>query len=491
MKMWNVIVGVLTAWAPSPHAGLAFIGLSVVLLAMTGCRSEFVERRIGEGTAAVYSPDGARIAFQCDRGDHLAVGVRRLDGEDVAWVSDGPGNAAYPAWTPKGELVFTYGHDTNTAYAAVRRNATDGGYNLYRWNGRETTQLTSGRTRDYGASVSPDGTLWFATTRGVEGSDVSQMCRSSIAKMEGTGARCAGCEVVRSFQTQNTGVMQLTVSPDGRFLLWCEMRGLRAPWQVMAARVGREEEAVALTPTDSVSYAPRWHPDGTRICYTACKAGDPGWCVYVQDLARGVETRVCEGRNPCFSPDGTRLTYDRDGVVYERTVGPTRDAPDAAEMPARGATDNFVYASFTITVPENVKYVKTRKRSDNLYVMSRRGKAIGDVMAFFLRNGLPIFASRNVMGEAVFARLGEAQPKGRPTSFVCICGENRLFLYRDGRLAVCTECPEGLMSFEGMAAPLIGENHSPLKIENFQSGVGWPEHVPRLPTREQLFGGVR
>lgn len=469
------------------------MGLIVgMLLGFSGCRNAFPERRVGEGTAAVYSPDGTRLAFQCDCGGHQSVGVRRLDGEGVAWVSDGPGNAAYPAWAPNGELVFTYGHDTNTAYAAVHRKATDGGYNLYRWNGRETTPLTSGRTRDYGASVSPDGTLWFVTTRGVEGHEVAQMCRSGIAKMERNGARRAGNDVVWFPQSQNTGAMQPTVSPDGRFLLWCEMRGLRSPWQVMAARVGQEEESVALTPLDSVSVAPRWHPDGTRICYTACKAGDPGWCVYVQDLKSGVETRVCEGRNPCFSPDGTRLVYDRGGVIYERQVA-TAPSPSChvKTSPTRDGGGAVAYVSFTVTVPENVKYVKTRKRSDNLYVMSRRGKGVGDVMAFFLREGLPVFASRNVMGEAVFARLGEVQPKGRPTSFVCICGENRLFLYRDGRLVVCTACPEGLMSFDGMAEPLIGENHSPLKIEDFKCGVGWPEGVPKPPTRENLFGGVK
>lgn len=469
---------------------------AALLLAAAGCRTAPSEERlVTAGTSAVYSPDGTRIAFLCDRGDHLAVGVRRLDGEDVSWVSDGPGNAAYPAWTPDGEIVFTYGHDTNTAYAAAHRKATDGGYNLYRWNGRGTAPLTSGRTRDYGASVSPDGTLWFVTTRGVEGHEVAQMCRSRIVKMPSNGMSGRGrpdYEDVRSFVSQNSGAMQPTVSPDGRFLLWCEMRGLRAPWQVMAARVGREDTPVALTPMDAVSVAPRWHPDGTRICYTACKAGDPGWCVYVQDLKSGVETRVCEGRNPCFSPDGLKLLYDRDGMIFERAwKEPTRDASDTAGRPTRDAVANFAYASFTVTVPESVKYVKTRKRSDNLYVMSRRGKGIGDAMAFFLREGLPVFASRNVMGEAVFARLGEVQPKGRPTSFVCICGENRLFLYRDGRLVVCTACPEGLMSFDGMAEPLIGENHSPLKIENFKAGVGWPDDVPKPPTRERLFGGAR
>lgn len=304
------------------------IALRLVVLFAAGCG--FVpcgERELGPGTAAVVSPDGSRIAFQRDRGGHLAVGVCGRSGGAVEWIKDGPGNAAYPAWTPDGRLVFTYGHDTNTAFAAAHRSATDGGYNLYLWNGASVRQLTDGRKRDFGASVAADGTVCFVTSRGEDenGSAFAGMCKTRIVK-----ARLSDLEresgtphltPVRTFAAKsNAGAMHPTVSPDGRSLLRCEMKGdgLRAPWRIVVSPVDRTDDIRYLTPSNAVSYAPRWSPDGRHICYTSCKFGDPGWCVYVQDLTTNAEKRLCEGRNPCFSPDGRSILYDRGGIIYER-----------------------------------------------------------------------------------------------------------------------------------------------------------------------------
>jgi Tol biopolymer transport system component len=102
------------------------------------------------------------------------------------------------------------------------------------------------------------------------------------------------------------------------------MRGFRGNWRLVVAPVSDLAKGRALTPPDASCHSPRWSPDGRRVCYTGYRVGDPGWCVYVQDVATGAATRVCEGRNPCFSPDGKTLLYDRDGSLFTRPMEEVR-----------------------------------------------------------------------------------------------------------------------------------------------------------------------
>ena len=303
--------------------------LLMIFLAAAGCVGQSLggEARVCEGRRGVFSPDASRIAFECERGGRLAVGVVPVKGGDAEWVVSGPGNAGQPAWAADGSLVYTYCHDTNTALAAVQRKATDGGANIWRWKGGRAEQLTFGRAFDYSPSAAPDGTVWFVTTRGEEKSSLrgTGLCKAHVAALA-PGTTNLGIKV--QYAKSNTGAMQPTVSPSGRLLLWGEMRGFRGNWRVVAASVDNLEKAVALTPPDAACHSPRWSPDGRRVCYTGYHVGDPGWCVYVQELVSGAETRVCEGRNPCFSPDGRNLVYDRDGQLFMRPAPPVATASE-------------------------------------------------------------------------------------------------------------------------------------------------------------------
>lgn len=279
------------------------------------------ETRLCEGRRGVFSPDGARIAFERERGGRLAVGIVSVSGGEATWIADGPGNAGQPAWTADGSLLYTYCHDTNTALAAVRGKVKDGGANIWRWKDGRAEQLTRGRSFDYGASSAPDGTVWFVTTRGAQSATLKNLCTAHIAAWA-PGTRDA--EVLFRFPKSNNGAMSPTVSPDGRQLLWSEMRGFRSNWRLVVAPVADLAKGRALTPPDASCQSPRWSPDGRRVCYTGYRVGDPGWCVYVQDVATGAATRVCEGRNPCFSPDGKTLLYDRDGSLFTRPAEEVR-----------------------------------------------------------------------------------------------------------------------------------------------------------------------
>ena len=149
------------------------------------------------GTCGVYSPDGAKIALQRTVDGKSRVGVwERADGR-FTWVESGSGNAAYPAWSPTGDaLVYTYGNETNTAWAA--KDGTTG-YHLRIWRsdgrrdggspcGEGIREITTGRFRDYMPSFSPDGKrLYFVSTR-CASPQVGMATRSGIYAVDADGA---------------------------------------------------------------------------------------------------------------------------------------------------------------------------------------------------------------------------------------------------------------------------------------------------------------
>ena len=120
---------------------------------------------LGEGTCGVYSPDGGKIALQRVVDGKSRVGVLDRATGRFAWVEKDAGNAAYPAWSPSGDaIVYSYGNETNTAWAA--KNG-DTGYHLRIWRrGEGMREITTGRFRDYMPSFSRDGRkIFFASTR--------------------------------------------------------------------------------------------------------------------------------------------------------------------------------------------------------------------------------------------------------------------------------------------------------------------------------------
>ncbi len=51
------------------------------------------------------SPDGSRIAFSSDRGDHSFVGVVDLEARRVTWIAPGVDRDGFPVWSPDGERL--------------------------------------------------------------------------------------------------------------------------------------------------------------------------------------------------------------------------------------------------------------------------------------------------------------------------------------------------------------------------------------------------
>ena len=69
----------------------------------------------GESGAAEWSPDGSRLAFVSNRGDHSFVGIFTSASEPVVWIAPSTSRDASPRWSPDGRRL-----------AFVRRPGTGG-----------------------------------------------------------------------------------------------------------------------------------------------------------------------------------------------------------------------------------------------------------------------------------------------------------------------------------------------------------------------------
>ncbi|MGD2068771.1 MAG: prolyl oligopeptidase family serine peptidase [Gemmatimonadota bacterium] len=70
-----------------------------------GDEPETVAEPRGRPGALAWSPDGTRLAFASNRGDHGYVGVLSLEEATLTWMSPGVDRDGAPAWSPDGRRV--------------------------------------------------------------------------------------------------------------------------------------------------------------------------------------------------------------------------------------------------------------------------------------------------------------------------------------------------------------------------------------------------
>ena len=273
----------------------------------------------GEEASLVHG----KLLFQRRINERHAVIVRNLATGQETTISPAEGQACHPAWGPDGSVLYTYGNETKTGFAA-RDDAT--GWNLWLWKDGDRRQLTHGRQRAYAASFAPDGqTVYFSCDHVAEtgksasqAADPNAISRAGIAAvpLDGHGAQRTVCVLPQS----NSACSQPRVSPAGRLLLRAELAKFRETWRLVVSPLDHPEQRTHLTSLYEAAYAPAWSPDGKLIAFTGFRDGDAGWGVYVMPSEGVVTQRIADGRNPSFAPDGKSIIYDRDGKVYRREV---------------------------------------------------------------------------------------------------------------------------------------------------------------------------
>jgi len=487
----------------------------------------------GNDTEAVWSPDGTRIAFQTDRKGDSDLAVLDLTNGKVKDLVDGPGHACYPAWTSDGGLVYAFGQHVGTAMQAVKAK-TDYGTGLWLWKADTTRALTQGGGHDYTPSVTPDGAGYFASTRGNTGNSAA-LWRLSLAP--GAAAEC-----VLPLDGGSVGAVQPSLSPDGRILLWAQMDGLWHNWRVYASPASACAESLALTPAEMSAYAPRWSPDGRFIAFTGFRAGDPGWGVYVLEPRSGalgrLETGPGNSRSACWSPDGREVVFENNRTgVYKLYRTQVTCAPVAVRVARADApTEDRVEARLEVSdgqaavlVAADGNRLEGVRQGERALGFERPGGLDFGTGPFFVRLALVIDRherdtriaavgnyAEHALGWQVFVRenrklcFNARQPDGtfvgvesdaelkpgKPVSVLGIRdGDGSVRLYVDGRLQR-QRAAGATLSYGAARRVCLGQQWNGGmtlngRVTAFECGRGYPAGVPRVMTRDLLFGEVR
>ena len=468
------------------------------------------------GTCGVYSPDGSKIAVQRVENGKSRVGVWERSDGCFAWVEPGPGNAAYPAWCPAGDtLVYTYGNETNTAWAA--KDGTTG-YHLRIWRSDSRRdggspcsggirEITAGRFRDYMPSFAPDGKrILFVSTR-CASPKVGFATRSGVYAV---GLDGGGLTNLVPSTVNDMGAGQPVVSPDGRILAFAQIDNFRDCWHIVCARADDPARGCRVTPKGQSAYAPRWTPDGRYLVYTGFSKGDPGWCVYVLDPRTGATRRICEGCNPDVHPSGKCLLYDDGANIYERPFR-ADDLPGAAETAAPHTaveTEHVIWRAekpaYPATVPMDERFVFGTARTFFVRAKIRFKAAAEPRFRHFVTGayegaplGFELFVDRDTpkfgVREASGLYMGVVSDKqledGKEYLLTGVRTHDRIIVRVDEgrpcelRFSATYPLDRPLKMSVG---PTLGGKGEILWAE---VGTGWPRGLPRPATRHEIFAG--
>lgn len=472
--------------------------LLTLLALVMGCRPALVCERLCVGGAPSFSKDGRRMAFQRAVGDKMRVGVLDLKTGETVWPEK-EGNACHPFFAADGSLVYAYANITNTAYQRFILNGPQDGYGIRRWKDGVATDLTHGLWRDYQPSVSPDGKfLYFCTQR--PHADAPPIRIDSMALEDGKPAPF----ILPAGQPYgDAAVGQPVVSPDGRLIAWAQINTAYDAWHVLAARIEDRDNICAVSPPDMTAYAPRWSPDGKTIAFTGHRAGDPRWCVYLASLETGCVTRLCEGEDPDFAPDGRSVAYSDQGVIYRRRLETGAPAAAAATLPPAAWTEpekimfatNGLPAKLTdVHVPEDCVFGREETcfirarfvwNGDvaHLQEVCRAGWLPSDcsLQLYIQKGGHPNFSIRDINWQQTYLPATRPLSGAGEHTLTGIRTKDAIYLSVDDGPAAVAPITRGVAPLArpgkvAFAAPAFKPME---RIVSFELGTGWPANVPQ------------
>ena len=447
----------------------------------------------------VFSPDGLKIAFQQVRGGRSRIGIREKGNPEIRWIETGPGQAMQPCWTPDGGLVYVYGNYTNTALRSKQLGWPDANYNLYHWKDGVIRRLTDGHWRDLSPAVGPDGTVCFTRCEGALFSDHHWLWKLSLADP----ARAE--RIRRTSLSSSSSIVQPSLSPDGKWLLWSEIYGsIWGAWDIRMASASAPMEDRILSSALEVATYPRWAPDSKTVVYSGYRSGDAGWGVWLMDVTTGLRRRLCDGRDADISPDGKRLVYVRpddtlsarelSAADYPTAANASADGtPDPSKEPPRvlctaGAATNRTEVPFVghdfgrdRTVWCSVRFVFNGQNAQQDFLNVSFGPWNNLALRIVTLSGIPFFSTMFDRREWLAVQGLEKLTPGEHVLTGIRGGNRRLYLSVDGGYPISMPLSAQFIPLDGSKNLLLMRNPSEgSSVLSAEFGTGWPASVPRL-----------
>jgi len=264
-----------------------------------------------------WSPDGKQIVFQSDRNSSMEgkdqIYVMNADGSEIKRLTFHDASDETPVWSPDGSTILFSSYITSDNNELFIMNV----------DGTGIRQLTKNPGRDGHQKFSNDGNqIVFNSVR--NGSDYYDIYEMNVD----------GSDIKRLTDFEGWDTYP-SISPDGSRILWRRILPTGG-----SGSSGRNSEIFImnrdgsnktnLTNHPDFDGYPSWSPDGSKIAFASNRNRKEdfrgNFHIYIMNSdGTGVikvldNDKLVEDARPIWSPDGTRILFNRQYVADESSI---------------------------------------------------------------------------------------------------------------------------------------------------------------------------